>query len=50
MKELIFLESETQLVPHIQEMKELAELTMQVSRNAKSENTLKGYASDWEDF
>jgi site-specific recombinase XerD len=43
-------ESETQLEFHIQEMKELAELTKQVSGNAKAPNTLKGYASDWEDF
>ncbi len=35
---------------NIEEMKELAELTMRVSRNVKSSNTLKGYASDWEDF
>ena len=48
--EVIILESETQLESHMQEMKELAELTMQVSRNAKSPNTLNGYASDWEDF
>jgi site-specific recombinase XerD len=48
--EIIILESETQLESHMQEMKELAELTMQVSGNAKSPNTLNGYASDWEDF
>jgi integrase len=48
--EIIILESETQLTNRIEEMKGLAELTMQVSGNAKSPNTLNGYASDWEDF
>lgn len=48
--EIIVIESKNQLAPHIQEMKELAALTMQVSKNAKSPNTLNGYASDWEDF
>jgi site-specific recombinase XerD len=48
--EIIVIEPETQLVNHIEEMKELAELTMRVSGNAKSPNTLNGYASDWEDF
>jgi len=39
--------------PHfvlIENLKELAELTKRVSSNAKSPNTLNGYASDWEDF
>ena len=48
--EIVILETETQLTPHIQEMQKLAELTMKVSGNAKSPNTLNGYASDWEDF
>lgn len=49
MNEIIIIES-TQLAPNMQEMEELAKLTMKISRNAKSPNTLNGYASDWEDF
>lgn len=48
--EIIVIESDTKSASHIQEMKELAELTMRVSGNAKSPNTINGYASDWEDF
>lgn len=48
--EITVIETKTQLDTRLQEMKVLAELTTQVSRNAKSPNTLNGYASDWEDF
>jgi integrase len=50
MNEMVLLESENHLPSHFQEMEELAELTKRVSANAKSPNTLNGYASDWEDF
>lgn len=50
MKDLILLEPDNGLTPDIREIKELAALTKQVSSNAKSPNTLNGYASDWEDF
>lgn len=50
MKELISLKPKNQLLSDIKQIKELAALTIQISRNAKSDNTLNGYASDWEDF
>lgn len=44
-KELTSLEEEFQLLFNIQEIEKFAALTIQISRNAKSENTLKGYAN-----
>lgn len=37
-------------IASIEDLKELAELAKQISSNAKSKNTLNGYASDWDDF
>lgn len=45
----IIIQSQTQIAS-FENLKELAELTKQVSSNAKSPNTLNGYASDQEDF
>lgn len=50
MTELISMQNESLLSPNIKEIEELATLTIQISKNAKSGNTLNGYASDWEDF
>jgi integrase len=50
MKDLIFLKPEIQFLSDIKEIQKLSNLTMQISRSAKSDNTLNGYASDWEDF
>lgn len=41
----IIIQSQTQIAS-FENLKELAELTKQVSSNAKSPNTLNGYASD----
>lgn len=53
MKELVSLEPEAQLLSDLSGIKEieaLAALTITISKKAKSDNTLNGYASDWEDF
>jgi integrase len=48
-KDLIIIES-NQISVDLQEMQDLADLTLKIAKNAKSPNTLNGYASDWEDF